>query len=54
MLRIYPVIPAVIKPDPLQEVVQKIIQYKLYQFASYVYIVIQYRTLSNFWNVRFL
>ena len=30
MLRIYPVITAVIKPDPLQEVVQKVIPYKLY------------------------
>ena len=35
------VIPAVCtKPDPLQEVVQKVIPYKLYWFASYVNIVI--------------
>ena len=38
-------IPAVIKPDPPQEVVQKVIRYKLYWFASYVNIVIRYRTL---------
>ena len=48
MLYTYPAMPAVIKPDPLQEVVQKVIPYRLYWFASYLNIVIQYRTPSNF------
>ena len=47
MLPMHAAIPVVIKPDPPQEVEQKVIQYKLYWFASYVNIVIRY------WTERF-
>ena len=40
MLPMHAAIPAVIKPGPPQELVQKVIRYKLYWFASYVNIVI--------------
>ena len=45
---------AVIKPNPPQEVVQTIIRYNLYWFASSVNIVIRYKALLSFWKVRFL
>ena len=54
MLPMHAATPAAIKPDPPQVVVQNVVLYKFYQFASYVNIVIQYSTLSNFWKVRFL
>ena len=47
MLRMHAAIPAVIKPDPPQEVVQRVISYKLYWFASDVNIVIQYTERSQ-------